>query len=147
MAWTTSSFRSSTFGPTTAALETTTEALLVLNAKAETLTAEKETISNAIEDAQNTIQAAEDVSKDLEALDLSVFVATRRKREVRTILYPSVTNCAEVKSSIEDIAKFMDSHDKTYYNPQKAQFVVGILTSLKASDLKPVEMLMSLSQQ
>merc|ERR1719291_492904 len=66
------------------------------------------------------------------------FVSTRRmKRQATTTTYAKPSNCAGVKTAMDDITNALDGTNDATYNPTKAVAIVAILKSLTATDLNP----------
>merc|ERR1712203_930789 len=85
-----------------------------------------------------TKAAAESVNSELASINMNDFVSTRRmKRQATTTTYAKPSNCAGVKTAMDDITNALDGTNDATYNPTKAVAIVAILKSLTATDLNP----------
>jgi len=116
----------------------TTESVAALSQKAEEAAATKAAAVAAIAAAAETKAAAESVNSDLASINPNDFVSSRRmKRQATTTTYAKPSNCAGVKTAMDDITNALDGTNDATYNPTKAVAIVAILKSLTATDLNP----------
>ena len=123
--------------PATSPTTTPEKITLDLIAKIQVAEEMKETVSAAIKEAEETKKAVEDLANDLESLDFSVFVASRKKREVANLPYPRPTNCEEVKAALEEIRRLLDPTLFDIMRLQRAKSITALLKSMKLSELDP----------
>ena len=96
----------------------------------------KEAAEAVIAKAEVTKAAAEDVSKQLEALDMNTFITSRVRRQDASTTHPTPSNCDELKSAMEDLTNAMN-FGAPDYDLTKATNIVAILKSLDSSYLSP----------
>merc|ERR1712226_727855 len=126
---------STSAGSTVAA---TTESVEALSQKASEASAAKAAAAAAISAAEETKAAAASVSSDLEKIEMSDFVSSRRKRQSETTTtYPTPSKCGDLKTAMDDITNALDGTNDATYNPTKAVAIVAILTVLEANNLDP----------
>ena len=99
----------------------------------------KEAAQAAIADAEASKAAAEDVSNQLDDLDLNTFITSssrfRRQDSSNTATtYPTPANCNELKTTMTDLTNAMESSTPDF---DQAKDLVAILTSLDPSSLSP----------
>ena len=99
----------------------------------------KEAAQAAIADAEASKAAAEDVSNQLDDLDLNTFITSssrfRRQDSSNTAtLYPTPANCNELKTTMTDLTNAMESSTPDF---DQAKDLVAILTRLDLSSLSP----------
>ena len=99
----------------------------------------KEAAQAAIADAEASKAAAEDVSNQLDDLDLNTFTTSssrfRRQDSSNTATtYPTPANCNELKTTMTDLTNAMESSTPDF---DQAKDLVAILTRLDPSSLSP----------
>ena len=99
----------------------------------------KEAAQAAIADAEASKAAAEDVSNQLDDLDLNSFITSssrfRRQDSSNTATtYPTPANCNELKTTMTDLTNAMESSTPDF---DQAKDLVAILTRLDPSSLSP----------
>ena len=99
----------------------------------------KEAAQAAIADAEASKAAAEDVSNQLDDLDLNTFITSssrfRRQDSSNTATtYPTPANCNELKTTMTDLTNAMESSTPDF---DQAKDLVAILTRLDPSSLSP----------
>ena len=99
----------------------------------------KEAAQAAIDDAEASKAAAEDVSNQLDDLDLNTFITSssrfRRQDSSNTATtYPTPANCNELKTTMTDLTNAMESSTPDF---DQAKDLVAILTRLDPSSLSP----------
>ena len=99
----------------------------------------KEAAQAAIADAEASKAAAEDVSNQLDDLDLNSFITSssrlRRQDSSNTATaYPTPANCNDLKTTLTDLANAMESSTPDF---DQAKDLVAILTRLDPSSLSP----------
>ena len=99
----------------------------------------KEAAQAAIADAEASKAAAEDVSNQLDDLDLNSFITSssrfRRQDSSNTATtYPTPANCNELKTTMTDLTNAMESSTPDF---DQAKDLVAILTRLDPSILSP----------
>ena len=134
---TTAVFTTVATSPATSPTTTPEKITLDLIAKIQVAEEMKETVSAAIKEAEETKKAVEDLANDLESLDFSVFVASRKKREVANLPYPRPTNCEEVMGAMEEIRRLLDPTLFDIMRLLRAKSIIALLKSMKLSELDP----------
>ena len=97
----------------------------------------KEAAQAAIADAEASKAAAEDVSNQLDDLDLNSFITSSsrfRRQDSSNTLYPTPANCNELKTTMADLTNAMESSTPDF---DQAKDLVAILTRLDPSSLSP----------
>ena len=96
----------------------------------------KEAAQAAIADAEASKAAAEDVSNQLDDLDLNTFItsSSRFRRQDTATTYPTPANCNELKTTMTDLTNAMESSTPDF---DQAKDLVAILTRLDPSSLSP----------
>ena len=97
----------------------------------------KEAAQAAIADAEASKAAAEDVSSQLDDLDLNTFTTSSsrfRRQDSSNTLYPTPANCNELKTTMADLTNAMESSTPDF---DQAKDLVAILTRLDPSSLSP----------
>ena len=99
----------------------------------------KEAAQAAIADAEASKAAAEDVSNQLDDLDLNTFTTSssrfrRQDSSSTATAYPTPANCNELKTTMTDLTNAMESSTPDF---DQAKDLVAILTRLDPSSLSP----------
>ena len=97
----------------------------------------KEAAEAAIADAEASKAAAEDVSNQLDDLDLNTFITSSsrfRRQDSSNTLYPTPANCNDLKTTLTDLTNAMESSTPDF---DRAKDLVAILTRLDPSSLSP----------
>ena len=99
----------------------------------------KEAAQAAIADAEASKAAAEDVSNQLDDLDINTFITSssrfRRQDSSNTATaYPTPANCNDLKTTMTDLTNAMESSTPDF---DQAKDLVAILTRLDPSSLSP----------